>query len=466
MLNIFFISDIKPNKYPVINARNYKWVPIHEKLTYERLSELWNIHRPVCIYTYGDISCNNILSSNFQIRKRWIHLTSLDPVNIISNVSSTILGHQYDKDYPLISVITSTYNSSHKILRPYNSLKQQTYTNWEWVVWDDSEDNNVTYNNLIGFQKTDFRIRVYKSHQHSGYIGEMKRLAAGSSYGSILVEIDHDDEIHPNLLQWIVDASKEYPDADFFYCDCAELNENTYESVSYGEFFGYGYSAHINEWSDRHKCYITSAHAPIKNPVTVRHIIGSPNHVRAWKTSFYDKIGKHNPHLKVADDYDLIVRSYIYGNWCHIRKCGYYQYRNADGNFTFILNDLIQDNCAYIFNHYKHLIPNVDDPLLNDPLWKFDKNIYAKDHVDYIPDKPKRTIVLSDPTIEDIKSYIHEDKPNNNGDMIYVLGKLPDDIPDNWKKYVSWWNLSSKDKNDRIRYIKHYFHIADEFIVN
>ena len=49
--------------------------------------------------------------------------------------------------------------------------------------------------------------------------------------------------------------------------------------------------------------------------------------------------------------------------------------------------------------------------------------------------------------------------------MIYVLGKLPDGMPDNWKKYVSWWDLSSKNKNDRIRYIKHYFHIADELIV-
>ena len=39
----------------------------------------------------------------------------------------------------MISICTPTYNTDPSILaRTWASLKSQTYTDWEWVVWDDS----------------------------------------------------------------------------------------------------------------------------------------------------------------------------------------------------------------------------------------------------------------------------------------------------------------------------------------
>jgi hypothetical protein len=190
----------------------------------------------------------------------------------------------------------------------------------------------------------------------------MKRRAAGLATGDFIVEVDHDDDLHPDLFQWIVDAAAAHPAAQFFYTDCAELHaaregggaapevhETTYAPVSYGDFFGFGFAMHENVWSDLHGQFVTATVTPRPNPTTLRHLVGLPNHVRVWRTPFYDAIGKHNPALTVADDYDLLLRTWFSGAiWCHIRACGYYQYRNADGNFTAIRNGLIQHNVAEI----------------------------------------------------------------------------------------------------------------------
>lgn len=37
---------------------------------------------------------------------------------------------------PLLSLFTPAYKSGSKIHIPYGSLLQQTYSNWEWVIYD------------------------------------------------------------------------------------------------------------------------------------------------------------------------------------------------------------------------------------------------------------------------------------------------------------------------------------------
>lgn len=448
MQNVFFISPTIPEKYPTID-KNYAWYPIHTRLSFEEFSELWHKKQPCAIYSYGDMTQWNYLSNIFNVRKRWVQLKDLpDKIDVIYNVFSGILGHQYDSHHPLISVISSTFHSKEKILRPWNSLRSQTYTNWEWVVWDDSKDN-LTYGDLLEMKKKDLRMRVYKAPEPSGSIGEMKRLAAGVSYGSFIVELDHDDELHPELFQWIVDASKKYPEADFFYCNTAVLFEGTLKSHSYGDFFAYGYGSNINVWSEKYNQWITQIDNGSQNAVTLRHLIGLPNHVRVWRTSFYDKIGKHNPRLTVSDDYDLLVRSYIHGKWCHIRKCGYYQYRNVDGNFTFIRNSLIQHNVKYIYEYYKSQLPQVPEGHTFQPFWKSDDGQYPITHLTYDPEPHEYSIIMLDANKEKIEHIMNLGISFH----IYIVGTCPE-IPVEWRKKVSWWNLGSEIKEEKIRYIK------------
>jgi glycosyltransferase involved in cell wall biosynthesis len=51
----------------------------------------------------------------------------------------------------MISIITCTYNTPADILaRTWASLKAQTYTDWEWVVVDDSPGWDTYRQPLIG----------------------------------------------------------------------------------------------------------------------------------------------------------------------------------------------------------------------------------------------------------------------------------------------------------------------------
>lgn len=61
----------------------------------------------------------------------------------------------------LISIIVPTYNKANLLSETLNSVKNQTYTQWECIVVDDgSTENNVKVENE--FSKNDSRFSVYE----------------------------------------------------------------------------------------------------------------------------------------------------------------------------------------------------------------------------------------------------------------------------------------------------------------
>lgn len=89
------------------------------------------------------------------------------------------------------SIITPIYKTPEfKIQRLYNSLVNQTYSNWEWIVFDDSPtDYKDSYNYVSDLSKSDDRIKLYSDNKNCGIIGEVKRKAFYLGSGDILVEV-------------------------------------------------------------------------------------------------------------------------------------------------------------------------------------------------------------------------------------------------------------------------------------
>ena len=66
---------------------------------------------------------------------------------------------------PFFSVFTPTFRTGDKIYRTYNSLKNQLFKDWEWVIVDDS-DNDDTWNVLQEISEKDFRVkRLYHNNE-------------------------------------------------------------------------------------------------------------------------------------------------------------------------------------------------------------------------------------------------------------------------------------------------------------
>lgn len=311
------------------------------------------------ICTFGDVNSFKILNDQqLSLRKKWLHYDDVlvSPSVVANGIMSTYVANATSDrfpDTPLVSVFTPTYKTEVGLLRPYKSLLAQSYDNWEWVIYDDSPDDK-TFLVASSLAEYDYRIKVFKSSEPCGRIGEVKRRCCGLATGSIFVELDHDDELTSNCLADIIEAFQKFPQAGFAYTDCAEVFE-TGENATYGETYAFGFGSYRYE-DYNGKTYAVSNY-PSVNAKTVRHIVGMPNHVRAWKRDAYYAAGGHHSEIHVADDYELCIRTFLTTRMVHIKRLGYIQHLNTGGSNTQrVRNKEIQRLVRYFANHYNQQI--------------------------------------------------------------------------------------------------------------
>ncbi len=325
---------------------------------YKKLSK----ERPNVIITFGDWkNYNNISNLSLNLRRRWLNYKNVKEMNINDINETAIKNNRNEKnDEPLISFFTASFESKDKIYRPYNSLRDSYYKNWEWVIMNDANDEDQeNFNILLKLAEEDPRVRVYKRQKHSGFIGELKNEASLLCRGDYLCELDHDDEIVPHLMNYIVDAFNRFPDAGFLYTNFTEPYFGTSKTHSYGYGWGYGYGSYYQEYypvlqknidSKYYNSIVYVAKAPTINPVTLSNIASSPNHIRCWRTTTFPRF---NPQLPVSDDYEIIIRTFLCTKFIHLPIMGYLQYRNPDGNTTFKRINQITKIQSLVYNSYK-----------------------------------------------------------------------------------------------------------------
>jgi glycosyltransferase involved in cell wall biosynthesis len=314
------------------------------------------------------MGCDSRVSSNNKIiSNRIIRYLSFPPDNILANdIVCQATFRNCQNLQPKFSIFTPTYNTGERIYRTYESIKNQTLDEWEWIIVDDSS-NDGTWDIIQEISKNDFRVKTHKIYPPSnGNIGLVKRRACSLSNGEWLVELDHDDTLVSTCLEELNNAILKYPDAGFMYSDVCELYEDgemkTYDHDLSGNWYGrfdnyfdFGYAGHTYVEADGNM-YITH-HYPDINPLTIRFNISMPNHVRVWKKEVYDKIGGHNINTPIADDYELIVRTFLNTEMVHIKKMLYLQYNDRN---SAVDNNKIDINrrARLIRDHYDHQIHN------------------------------------------------------------------------------------------------------------
>lgn len=319
----------------------------------EALAEL----RPHVIVTFGPVERHRELAAApLAFRRRWIHLDELvAPAEVARRIVAVMVDNATrDRfpDIPVVSVFTPTYNTGERVYSAYASICAQTYSEWEWVVYDDSDDGGLTFEELRRLAAVDPRVKVFRSDRRSGSIGEVKRRACGLCLGAILVELDHDDRLMPRCLEHVVTAARSFPDAGFFYSDGAEMRDDG-TPVHYPEGWAFGFGDYRVETIDGRDALV-QCYPPV-NAKTIRHITGAPNHVRAWTADAYRRAGGHSPDLDVCDDYDLIVRTFLTTRMVHIPHCCYvqvYSQRNG-GNAQRSRNPEIQRLTRLLAQRYE-----------------------------------------------------------------------------------------------------------------
>ena len=126
---------------------------------------------------------------------------------------------------PLISIIIPTFNRASMLDNSIESVRQQTFSDWELIIVDDASTDE-TENVIRKHMAEDIRIRYIKHNSNIGANATRNRGIQESS-GDYIAFLDDDDRWNPDKLSLQYDYFKEHPDVGVVYCGYRYIDQNS-----------------------------------------------------------------------------------------------------------------------------------------------------------------------------------------------------------------------------------------------
>lgn len=126
---------------------------------------------------------------------------------------------------PLISIIIPAYNVSKVILETLESVKQQTYTNWEIILVNDcsTDDTLEIATKFSNYNKNKFKII---SNINNRGLTNTRNIAVSHASGEWLALLDSDDVWLPNHLETLMDEFAKDSELNMIYSGCLVFLDN------------------------------------------------------------------------------------------------------------------------------------------------------------------------------------------------------------------------------------------------
>lgn len=199
---------------------------------------------------------------------------------------------------PLFSIVVPLYRTPAEFLRQLvDSVKAQSYGNWELILSDGSGADSPLDSLLDELEASDSRIRAVRNHCQL-HIAENTNAAIAAAKGDYIVFCDHDDLLTPNALYENAAVIRSHPDADFIYSD--------EDKIGVGEK------------------YMQPNLKPDFDPDFLRSV-NYICHLTCVKRTLLDRVGLLDPAFDGAQDYDFVLRATEKAERiCHIPKILYH----------------------------------------------------------------------------------------------------------------------------------------------
>src|SRR5262249_10262506 len=118
------------------------------------------------------------------------------------------------KSTPLISIVMPVYNTPERWLRrAVESVRAQTYPNWQLCIADDASPQPHVRPLLEQLAAADARIKVV-FREKNGHISAASNSALELASGDYVALLDHDDELAPHALHEVAALLNAHPDTD------------------------------------------------------------------------------------------------------------------------------------------------------------------------------------------------------------------------------------------------------------
>lgn len=242
-----------------------------------------------------------------------------------------------------ISVFTPTHDPKY-ILEAYASLKKQTYKDWEWIVYVNGKAIEWGLWEITGMN-TDSQVKLIFASGPVRGVGEAKHIACAYAEGEILLELDHDDYLHPEALQEVHNAF-ENPNIGFVYSQFTQVDADSNPDLSkFNSKHGWEYT----EWEYEGKKYLVPNGFEV-HPHNIGYIWYAPNHLRAFRRSVYEKVGGYDRNRVLLDDQDIMAKIYKEMDFYYIKKPLYFQrIHKANTQKEPKLNKQIQSGTKFMY---------------------------------------------------------------------------------------------------------------------
>ncbi|MET0244490.1 MAG: glycosyltransferase, partial [Flavitalea sp.] len=320
---------------------------------------------------------------------------------------------------PLFSIIMPTYNTKPSLLKmAIESVQKQVYTNWELCIVDDGSKSEETKDYLKNYP-SDPRIRLAFQGANGG-ISAASNEAIKISTGDYLALFDHDDELAPDALYWMVKEINQHPEAEIIYTDECKKNEAGDKSDYFLK----------PDWSPQlmlNMMYV--------GHFTVYH-----------KKFLLEKVGMFRSEYDFSQDYDLMLRATEQTTAIrHIPKVLYY-WRQTEGSAA--VGDkpyARQTNIKALEDAVRRR--NIDGEVIELPTANRVKlKLSLKPFVSIIiPTDSYDNLTATIESIAASTSYInYEIVPVTNSKLIGQLDNKYPDLPMNFVRYDKPYNFSDK----------------------
>lgn len=174
---------------------------------------------------------------------------------------------------PIFTVFSGLYNSENVIHRLFESVKKQTFKDFEWIIIDDaSSDNTVELVNKFLEENPEINANFIKHKTNKG-IRYSRAEALNLSKGKYFVKWDHDDINKNNQLEEFNNQWQKHKGKNIgsIWCLCEDedgnILGNKYPEDEYLADYFELYSSHImaseGQTKERHNCIDVEVHKEV-----------------------------------------------------------------------------------------------------------------------------------------------------------------------------------------------------------
>lgn len=187
-----------------------------------------------------------------------------------NNINELINTKADDKnDTPLISVVMSCYNRQNYVAQAIESILNQTYTNFEFIIVDDHSTDN-TYKIIKRYAKQDKRIIALRNKVNKGIVYALNR-GLKLAQGKYIARMDDDDISLPQRFEKQVKYMEENPDVVVLGSNVKSFDEE----CNYGKYPSWvdGFDKDVLSILLMFKCPVSHPNVMIKNSFLKEHNI-------------------------------------------------------------------------------------------------------------------------------------------------------------------------------------------------